>query len=103
MFDDRQTDTPVGDTTAADVDNEVPNKRQGVQADVPRRQTGLTFSLTHESEKNFSSLSSRSVRRQKRVCSKGRIFLMATSLLVGLWRAATTVPYAPSPSPWRIL
>ena len=62
-----------------------------------------TFSLTQESEKNFSNLSSRSVRRQKRVCSNGRTFLIATSLLEGLWSAATTVPYAPSPRPWRIL
>ena len=46
MFDDRQTDTPVGDTTAADVDNEVPNKTQGVQADVHRRQkTDRTYAF----------------------------------------------------------
>lgn len=51
-----------------------------------------TFSLTHVSEKNLSSLSSRRVRRQKRVCSKGRTFLMATSLPEGLWTAAATVP-----------
>lgn len=59
----------------------------------------LTFSLTHVSEKNLSSLSSRSVRRQKSVCSNGRTFLMATSLPVGICNAAATVPYAPSPRP----
>lgn len=68
-----------------------------------REEMGHTFSLTHESEKNLRSLSSRRVRRQKRVCSNGRTFLMATSLPEGLWRAATTVPYAPSPRPWRSL
>lgn len=58
-----------------------------------------TFSLTHVSEKNLRSLSSRSVRRQKSVCSNGRTFLIATSLPVGLCTAAATVPYAPSPRP----
>jgi hypothetical protein len=52
----------------------------------------ITFSLTHCSEKYLSSLSSRSVRRQKSECSKGRMRLMATCLPVGLWSAATTVP-----------
>lgn len=50
------------------------------------------FSFTHISEKNLSNLSSRNVRRQNRVWSNGRIFLMATYLPEGLWRAAATVP-----------
>lgn len=61
-----------------------------------------TFSFTQVSEKNFNSLSSRSVRRQKSVCSKGRTFLIATSFPDGLCSAAATVPYAPSPSPCRM-
>lgn len=52
----------------------------------------MIFSLTHASEKNLRSLSSRSVRRQKRVCSKGRMRLMATCRPVGRCLAATTVP-----------
>ena len=52
----------------------------------------LTFSLTHVSEKNLSSFNSLSVRRQNSVCSKGRIFLMATWRPVGLCVADTTVP-----------
>ena len=61
----------------------------------------LTFSFTHVSEKNLRSLSSLSVRKQKRVWSKGKTFLMATCRPLGLWRAAATVPYAPSPIAWR--
>ena len=58
----------------------------------------LTFSFMQVSEKNLRSLSSRSVLRQNRVCSKGRIFLIATSRPEGICRAEATVPYAPSPS-----
>ena len=56
-----------------------------------------TFSLTQVSEKNLRSFNSRSVRRQNSVWSKGSIFLIATFWPVGLCKAATTVPYAPSP------
>jgi hypothetical protein len=62
-----------------------------------------TFSFWQASEKNRSSLSSRRVRRQNRVCSKGRTFLIATCLPEGRCNAATTVPYAPSPRLCRSL
>ena len=62
-------------------------REDSVKVACVERNRAHTFSLTPASLKNFSSFSSRSVRKQNMECSKGEMRLMATLRCVGMWIA----------------